>query len=76
MNPPDWFLGRCRARIAGLLAGRGITVTPSDVRDVETGPDADLAVPTFRAAREQRRSAVELAESLACGLDLAGTPFE
>jgi arginyl-tRNA synthetase len=71
----DYFLQRARASLVRLLAGRGVVVAEAEVRDVETGIEADLAVPMFRIAKEQRASPVELAERLAAALDLSGTPF-
>jgi arginyl-tRNA synthetase len=71
----DYFLSRSREAVVRLLTASRIAVTHAEVRDVETGIDADLAVPMFRIAKEQHVSPVELAERLAASLDLDNTPF-
>ncbi|MBM3322939.1 arginine--tRNA ligase [candidate division WOR-3 bacterium] len=71
----DYFLSRCRAAVVALLAGQGVSLNTTEVRDVESDVDADLAVPLFRVARQMQTGAPGLAERLASSASLAGSPF-
>ncbi len=51
MPETGYFLARCRDELTRLLAAQGLNVNPSEIRDVEGGIDADLAVPLFRIAK-------------------------
>ena len=75
MPGPGYFLTRCREELVGLLAAQGVNVNPAEVRDVEGGVDADLAVPLFRIAKERSKNPQALAERLADSLQLEGTRF-
>jgi len=75
MPNTGYFLTRCREELVGLLAAQGVSVNPSEIRDVEGGIDADLAVPLFRIAKERGEDPQALAERLADSLDLKGTRF-
>jgi arginyl-tRNA synthetase len=75
MPDSTYFLARCRDELVGLLAAQGISVNAAEVRDVEGGIDADLAVPLFRVAKERSENAQALAERLAGSLQLRGTRF-
>ncbi len=75
MPDPGYFLTRCREELVGLLATQGTSVNATEVRDVEGGIDADLAVPLFRIAKERGESPQALAERLAGSLQLKGTRF-
>ena len=70
-----YFLTRCREELVGLLAAQGVSISPSEVRDVEGGIDADLAVPLFRLAKERSENPQVLAERLAGSLQLKRTRF-
>jgi arginyl-tRNA synthetase len=74
---PDngYFLTRCREELIGLLAAQGANISTSEVRDVEGGIDADLAVPLFRIAKERGENPQAIAERLAGALQLKGTRF-
>jgi len=69
---PTYFLDRSREQLAELLPW---PPDRAEIRDVEAGPDADLAVPLFRRAKELHQNPVTLGEELAARLDLTGTPF-
>lgn len=71
-----WFLGRCRELITRLLAAQDTLVSISDIRDVETRDDADLAVPMHSLARRQGLAPQRLAERCARELDLTSTSFD
>ncbi len=73
---PVYILTQARNQLVELLSRQGITVTPDQVRDVEADIDADLAIPLFRTAKEQKRNPTELAEELADKIDLKDTLFE
>jgi arginyl-tRNA synthetase len=75
MPDTGYFLTRCREELVGLLAAHGVSISLSEVRDVEGGIDADLAVPLFRIAKERGESPQALAERLAASLKLEGTRF-
>jgi arginyl-tRNA synthetase len=75
MTDPGYFLTRCREELVGLLAAQGIGINAAEVRDVEGGIDADLAVPLFRIAKERGENPQALAERLAGSLQLKGTRF-
>lgn len=75
MTQPGYFLARARQEVADLLARLGVVIAPSEVRDVETDLDADLALPLFRTAKDRKTDPVALAEDLANQVDLAGTCF-
>jgi arginyl-tRNA synthetase len=75
MTDPGYFLTRCREELVGLLAAQGTSVNAAEVRDVEGGIDADLAVPLFRIAKERSENPQALAERLAGSLQLKGTRF-
>jgi arginyl-tRNA synthetase len=84
MPEPGYFLTRCREELVGLLAAHGVSINPSEVRDVEGGIDADLAVPLFRIAKERGEhcptgaaaaNPQALAERLAASIPLKGTRF-
>jgi arginyl-tRNA synthetase len=75
MPDRSYFLTRCREELVRLLAAQGISINAGDVRDVEGGIDADLAVPLFRIAKERGESPQGLAERLAGALQLKGTRF-
>jgi arginyl-tRNA synthetase len=75
MTDPGYFLTRCREELVGLLAAQGIGINAAEVRDVEGGIDADLAVPLFRIAKERGENPQALAERLAGSLSLKGTRF-
>ena len=75
MPDPGYFLTRCRKELVGLLAAQGLSVDPAEIRDVERGIDADLAVPLFRIAKERNENSQALAERLAASLLLRGTRF-
>ena len=70
-----YFLSRCREELVGLLAAQGASINAAEVRDVEGGIDADLAVPLFRIAKERKEDPQALAERLAGSLQLKGTHF-
>ncbi len=70
---PTATLDRARADIARLLGSRGCDINPGEIRVVESGIEADLAVPLFRSAKTAGRNPAELAEELAGALDPAGT---
>ncbi len=74
---PDngYFLARCREELVGLLAAQSVNVNPSEIRDVEGGINADLAVPLFRIAKERGENPQGLAEHLAASVELKGTRF-
>lgn len=74
-RPAGHELDRRRAELVELLGRQGLAVPAAEVRDVQPGADADLAVPVFRAARELKRNPAELAEELAGRLELSGTGF-
>jgi len=80
-----YALERARREAAERVRALGLPAVEDDIRDVEGEVDADLALPVFRAAREQGRKpfelAVELADSLRQGpggelLDLSRTTAE
>ena len=75
MTEPGYFLTRCREELVGLLAAQGASISAAEVRDVEGGIDADLAVPLFRIAKERGENPQALAERLAGSLQLKGTRF-
>jgi arginyl-tRNA synthetase len=75
MPDNSYFLTRCREELVGLLSAQSVSVSPSEVRDVEGGIDADLAVPLFRIAKERGENPQALAERLASTLQLKGTRF-
>ena len=75
MTEPGYFLTRCREELVGLLAAQGASISVAEVRDVEGGIDADLAVPLFRIAKERGENPQALAERLAGSLQLKGTRF-
>jgi arginyl-tRNA synthetase len=75
MIEPGYFLTRCREELVGLLAAQGTSINAAEVRDVEGGIDADLAVPLFRIAKERGENPQALAECLAGSLQLKGTRF-
>ena len=75
MPDTGYFLTRCREELVGLLATQGLGVNPSEIRDVEGGIDADLAVPLFRIAKERGENPRTLAERLASSLAVKGTSF-
>jgi len=75
MTDPGYFLTRCREELVGLLAAQGIGINAAEVRDVEGGIDADLAVPLFHIAKERGENPQALAERLAGSLSLKGTRF-
>jgi arginyl-tRNA synthetase len=75
MPDTNYFLARCREELVGLLAAQGASISTSEVRDVEGGIDADLAVPLFRIAKERGEAPQALAERLAGSLQLKGTRF-
>ncbi len=75
MTEPGYFLTRCREELVGLLAAQEISINAAEVRDVEGGIDADLAVPLFRIAKERGGNPQALAERLAGSLQLKGTRF-
>jgi len=75
MPEPGYFLTRCREDLVGLLAGQGLNITAAEVRDVEGGIEADLAVPLFRIAKERGENPQALAGRLAAALPLKGTRF-
>jgi arginyl-tRNA synthetase len=75
MIEPGYFLTRCREELVGLLAAQGTSTNAAEVRDVEGGIDADLAVPLFRIAKERGENPQALAECLAGSLQLKGTRF-
>lgn len=75
MPDTDYFLTRCRKELVDLLAAQGLSINPSEIRDVEGGIDADLAVPLFRIAKERSETPQALAERLASSLELKGTRF-
>ena len=70
-----YFLARCREELVGLLAAEGLSINPAEVRDVEGGIEADLAVPLFRIAKERSENPQALAERLSAALPLKGTRF-
>jgi arginyl-tRNA synthetase len=76
MPDTGYFLTRCRAELVGLLAAQGLGVHPYEIRDVEGGIDADLAIPLFRIAKERGENPQLLAERLASSLELKGTRFD
>jgi arginyl-tRNA synthetase len=76
MPDTGYFLTRCRAELIGLLAAQGLGVHPYEIRDVEGGIDADLAIPLFRIAKERGENPQLLAERLASSLELKGTRFD
>jgi len=75
MPDTGYFLARCRDELVRLLAAQGIAVNAAEIRDVEGGIDADLAVPLFRIAREKGENPQAMAERLAESLQLNGTRF-
>ena len=75
MTEPGYFLSRCREELVGLLAAQEVSINAAEVRDVEGGIDADLAVPLFRIAKERKENPQALAERLAGSLQLKGTHF-
>jgi arginyl-tRNA synthetase len=75
MADSSYFLTRCREELVGMLAAQGISINTGEVRDVEGGIEADLAVPLFRIGKERGESPQALAERLAGSLDLNGTRF-
>jgi arginyl-tRNA synthetase len=75
MADSSYFLTRCREELVGMLAAPGVSISTSEVRDVEGGIEADLAVPLFRIGKERGESPQALAERLAGSLDLNGTRF-
>jgi len=75
MPDSSYFLTRCREELVGLLARQGISINAADVRDVEGGIDADVAVPLFRTAKGRGEAPQALAERLASSLELKGTRF-
>jgi arginyl-tRNA synthetase len=75
MADSGYFLTRCREELVGLLAKQDIRVNAAEVRDVEGGIDADLAVPLFRIAKERGENPQALGERLAGSLQLKGTRF-
>ena len=75
MADASYFLTRCREELVGLLAAQGVSISPSEVRDVEGGIDADLAVPLFRLAKERSENPQVLADRLAGSLQLKRTRF-
>jgi arginyl-tRNA synthetase len=75
MPETDYFLARARHDLLVLLLKQGIEVNPSDIRDVESSIDADLAVPMFRTARQRNGDPQTIAEWLAGRIDLTGTRF-
>jgi len=74
-HSPPYCLDRLRAQVIQLLAGAGLAIEPAGIRDVESGPAADLAVPVFRVARAQQANPSELARAIAARLDLGSAPF-
>src|SRR5512135_1293716 len=75
MADSSYFLTRCREDLVGLLAAHGISINAGEIRDVEGGIDADLAVPLFRIAKERGENPQVLAERLAGSLRLDGSRF-
>ena len=75
MPDHSYALARARSELVELLRKHGLEVSPDDIRDVETDIDADMAVPLFRAAKQQGGNPQKLAESLAAALDLSDTLF-
>jgi arginyl-tRNA synthetase len=84
MPDTNYFLARCREELVGLLAAQGVNISAAEIRDVEGGIDADLAVPMFRIAKERGEhcptgaaaaNPQALAERLAGSLQLKGTRF-
>ncbi|MBM3332221.1 arginine--tRNA ligase [candidate division WOR-3 bacterium] len=75
MPDTGYYLTRCREELVGLLAAQGVSIAPAEVRDVEGGIEADLAVPLFRIAKERGENPQALAERLAGALQLEGTRF-
>jgi arginyl-tRNA synthetase len=73
--PNSYFLSRARSEAAALLARHGLELPATEIRDVESDIDADLAVPLFRVAKERKTNPVALAETMAREIDLAGTVF-
>ncbi len=72
---PTHTMARARRQLVELLGRHDLAVSPDEIRDVESGIQADLAVPMFRAAKKQRCNPLQLAEELAGKLDLTGTIF-
>ena len=75
MPEPGYFLTRCREELVDLLAAQGMSIKPAEIRDVESGIDADLAVPLFRIAKERGENPQASAERMAAALPLKGTRF-
>ena len=72
MPDTGYFLTRCREELVGLLAAQGFSISPAEIRDVEGGIEADLAVPLFRIAKERGENPQAIAERLAGSLQLKG----
>jgi arginyl-tRNA synthetase len=75
MPDSTYFLTRCREELVRLLAAQGVSISPAEIRDVEGGIDADLAVPLFRIAKERGENPQARAERLASSLELNGARF-
>ncbi|HTW90787.1 MAG TPA: arginine--tRNA ligase [bacterium] len=75
MPDSSYFLTRCRDELVGILAAQGVAISPTEIRDVEGGIGADLAVPLFRIAKERGENSQALAERLAASVRLEGTRF-
>jgi arginyl-tRNA synthetase len=75
MPDPGYFLNRCREELVGLLAAQDLSINPAEIRDVEGGIDADLAVPLFRIAKERSENPQAMAKRLSASLQLRGTRF-